>query len=90
MGILSALQHDEGLNCGNLGSNGGEGRYLMFPHATDEVRENNDKFSPCSVEHISKILNLKKDDCFVGEKSRFRWSRVEAKCFAVNVNNYTL
>ncbi|XP_036970924.1 disintegrin and metalloproteinase domain-containing protein 10 isoform X1 [Acanthopagrus latus] len=57
--------HDEGLNCGNLGSNGGEGRYLMFPHATDEVRENNDKFSPCSVEHISKILNLKKDDCFV-------------------------
>uniref|UniRef100_A0A671VJI1 ADAM10 endopeptidase n=1 Tax=Sparus aurata TaxID=8175 RepID=A0A671VJI1_SPAAU len=39
--------------------------YLMFPHATDEVRENNDKFSPCSVKHISKILNLKKDDCFV-------------------------
>ncbi|KAE8294209.1 Disintegrin and metalloproteinase domain-containing protein 10 [Larimichthys crocea] len=57
--------HDEGSNCGNLGSSGGKGRYLMFPHATDEVRENNDKFSPCSIEHISKTLKLKKDDCFV-------------------------
>ncbi|XP_041647789.1 disintegrin and metalloproteinase domain-containing protein 10 [Cheilinus undulatus] len=57
--------HDEGSNCGNLGSSGGKGRFLMFPHATDEVRENNDKFSPCSIEHISKILKLKKDDCFV-------------------------
>uniref|UniRef100_UPI003AAAF00B disintegrin and metalloproteinase domain-containing protein 10 n=1 Tax=Centroberyx gerrardi TaxID=166262 RepID=UPI003AAAF00B len=57
--------HDEGSNCGNLGSTGGKGRYLMFPHATDEVRENNDKFSPCSIKHISKILRLKKDDCFL-------------------------
>ncbi|KAM3876048.1 disintegrin and metalloproteinase domain-containing protein 10 [Diretmus argenteus] len=57
--------HDEGSNCGNLGSTGGKGRYLMFPHATDEVRDNNEKFSPCSIEHISKILRLKKDDCFV-------------------------
>uniref|UniRef100_A0A8C4DEH5 ADAM10 endopeptidase n=1 Tax=Dicentrarchus labrax TaxID=13489 RepID=A0A8C4DEH5_DICLA len=57
--------HDEGSNCGNLGSTGGKGRYLMFPHATDEVRENNDKFSPCSIKHISKILKLKKDDCFL-------------------------
>lgn len=80
MGNLSVFKHDEGLNCGNLGSTGVKGRYLMFPHATDEVRENNDKFSPCSVEHISKILNLKKDDCFVGEKSWFRWGRVEAEC----------
>ncbi|XP_015249892.1 PREDICTED: disintegrin and metalloproteinase domain-containing protein 10-like [Cyprinodon variegatus] len=56
--------HDEGSKCGNLGSSGGKGRYLMFPHATDEVRENNDKFSPCSIKHISKILNLKKDECF--------------------------
>lgn len=64
------LQHDEGSNCGNLGSTGGKGRYLMFPHATDEVRENNDKFSPCSIQHISKILKLKKDECFVGEKEK--------------------
>ncbi|XP_037626947.1 disintegrin and metalloproteinase domain-containing protein 10 [Sebastes umbrosus] len=57
--------HDEGSNCGNLGSSSGKGRYLMFPHATDKVRENNEKFSPCSIEHISKTLKLKKDDCFV-------------------------
>uniref|UniRef100_A0A8C6SLH4 ADAM10 endopeptidase n=1 Tax=Neogobius melanostomus TaxID=47308 RepID=A0A8C6SLH4_9GOBI len=57
--------HDEGTNCGHLGSSGGKGRYLMFPEASDEVRENNDRFSPCSIKHISKILHLKKDDCFV-------------------------
>ncbi|XP_014900878.1 disintegrin and metalloproteinase domain-containing protein 10 [Poecilia latipinna] len=57
--------HDEGSNCGNLGSSGGKGRYLMFPQATDEVRENNDKFSTCSVKHISNILHQKKDNCFV-------------------------
>uniref|UniRef100_A0A8C5ET86 ADAM10 endopeptidase n=1 Tax=Gouania willdenowi TaxID=441366 RepID=A0A8C5ET86_GOUWI len=57
--------HDEGLNCGNLGSSGGKGRYLMFPQATDEVRENSDKLSPCSIKHISRILKQKKDDCFM-------------------------
>ncbi|XP_024909927.1 disintegrin and metalloproteinase domain-containing protein 10 isoform X1 [Cynoglossus semilaevis] len=57
--------HDEGPNCGNLGSTGGKGRFLMFPQATDEIRENNDRFSPCSVEHISKVLHQKKDNCFV-------------------------
>nr|XP_029134117.1 disintegrin and metalloproteinase domain-containing protein 10-like [Labrus bergylta] len=57
--------HDEGQNCGNLGSSGGKGSYLMFPYASDGVHENNDKFSPCSLKHISKILKLKKDDCFV-------------------------
>ncbi|KAM4629073.1 disintegrin and metalloproteinase domain-containing protein 10 [Polymixia lowei] len=65
LGHSLGAPHDEGSNCGNLGSSGGKGRYLMFPHATDEVRENNDKFSPCSIKHISKILGLKKDDCFV-------------------------
>ncbi|XP_061539640.1 disintegrin and metalloproteinase domain-containing protein 10 isoform X1 [Phycodurus eques] len=57
--------HDEGTNCGNLGSSGGKGKYLMFPQATDEVHENNDKLSTCSVGHISELLRLKKDDCFV-------------------------
>lgn len=65
--ILFVFQHDEGSNCGSLGSAGGKGRYLMFPHATDEVRDNNDKFSPCSIKHISDTLKLKKDSCFVGE-----------------------
>lgn len=61
------MQHDEDSNCGNLGSDAGKGRYLMFPYATDGTRENNDKFSPCSIKLISKILKLKKDDCFTGE-----------------------
>uniref|UniRef100_UPI0037E962CE disintegrin and metalloproteinase domain-containing protein 10 n=1 Tax=Semicossyphus pulcher TaxID=241346 RepID=UPI0037E962CE len=65
LGHSLGSSHDEGPNCGNLGSSGGKGRYLMFPHATDEVRENNDKFSPCSIEQIGNILKLKKDDCFV-------------------------
>lgn len=57
--------HDEGSNCGNLGSDAGKGRYLMFPYATDGAHENNDKFSPCSIKRISNILKLKKDDCFM-------------------------
>ncbi|KAM8888040.1 disintegrin and metalloproteinase domain-containing protein 10 isoform 1-T6 [Synchiropus picturatus] len=65
LGHSLGAPHDEGSNCGNLGSAGGKGRYLMFPQAADEVRENNDKFSPCSISHISRILHLKKDDCFV-------------------------
>ena len=63
---VSVPQHDEGSNCGNLGSTGGKGRFLMFPQATNEVLENSNKLSPCSIKHISKILQLKKDNCFVG------------------------
>ncbi|KAG9350692.1 hypothetical protein JZ751_024581 [Albula glossodonta] len=65
LGHSLGAPHDEGLDCGNLGSTGGKGRYLMFPHATNEVQENNDKFSPCSIKHISRLLEQKKDDCFV-------------------------
>ncbi|XP_013869658.1 disintegrin and metalloproteinase domain-containing protein 10 [Austrofundulus limnaeus] len=54
--------HDEGSNCGDLGD---KGQYLMFPYATNEVHDNNEKFSSCSIKHISKILRLKKDICFV-------------------------
>uniref|UniRef100_A0A667YMM8 ADAM10 endopeptidase n=1 Tax=Myripristis murdjan TaxID=586833 RepID=A0A667YMM8_9TELE len=60
--VQLTLAHELGHS---LGSPVSKGRYLMFPHATDEVRENNDKFSPCSIKHISKILRLKKDECFV-------------------------
>lgn len=69
--FLSVFQHDEGSNCGNIGSNGGKGRYLMFPHASDGMRENNDKLSLCSIDHISELLKLKKDECFVGENFEF-------------------
>ncbi|CAJ1060495.1 disintegrin and metalloproteinase domain-containing protein 10 [Xyrichtys novacula] len=65
LGHSLGADHDQGSNCGDLGSSRGKGRYLMFPEATDEVRDNNDKFSPCSINFISEILKLKKDDCFV-------------------------
>ncbi|XP_034561874.1 disintegrin and metalloproteinase domain-containing protein 10 [Notolabrus celidotus] len=65
LGHSLGADHDQGSNCGNLGSSRGKGRYLMYPEATSEVRENNDKFSPCSIRFISEILTLKKDDCFV-------------------------
>ena len=79
------LQHDEGSNCGTLGSRGGKGRYLMFPQATEEVRENNERFSPCSIKHISMTLRLKKDDCFVGERGTERrlCVLVQAHCTVV-------
>lgn len=83
-GITSVLQHDEGSNCGNLGSTGGKGRYLMFPQATSEVRENNDRLSPCSIQHISKVLRLKKDDCFVGEKERARTNVDDKYCVLIS------
>ncbi|KAG7283705.1 hypothetical protein CRUP_020478 [Coryphaenoides rupestris] len=70
LGHSLGAPHDEGSNCGNLGSSRGKGRYLMFPQATDEIRENNERFSACSIKHISKILRLKKDDCFVGEEEQ--------------------
>lgn len=65
----------------------------MFPHATDEVRENNDKLSPCSIKHISKILKLKKDDCFVGKEEKMLPAESAAKCLhcaLVIVNSYKL
>ncbi|XP_028855753.1 disintegrin and metalloproteinase domain-containing protein 10 isoform X2 [Denticeps clupeoides] len=57
--------HDEGSQCGNLGAADRKGMYLMFPEATNEFRENNDKFSTCSIRRISRILREKKDLCFV-------------------------
>ncbi|KAG5850792.1 disintegrin and metalloproteinase domain-containing protein 10 [Anguilla anguilla] len=65
LGHSLGAPHDEGKNCGNLGSTGGKGRFLMFPHATNEVQENNDKFSPCSITFISNLLRIKKDKCFI-------------------------
>ncbi|XP_078391256.1 disintegrin and metalloproteinase domain-containing protein 10-like, partial [Cetorhinus maximus] len=59
--------HDEGEECipsesPSLPTN--DGNFLMFPYASDGVEYNNDKLSPCSIRHISKILLAKKDQCF--------------------------
>nr|XP_006640054.2 PREDICTED: disintegrin and metalloproteinase domain-containing protein 10-like [Lepisosteus oculatus] len=65
LGHSLGAPHDEGSNCGELGSLDGKGRYLMFPQASNDRQENNDKFSPCSIQLISKLLRAKKDQCFV-------------------------
>ncbi|XP_066551805.1 disintegrin and metalloproteinase domain-containing protein 10 [Amia ocellicauda] len=65
LGHSLGAPHDEGENCGDLGSSGGNGRYLMFPYASNNRQENNEKFSPCSIKLISRILRMKKDLCFV-------------------------
>ncbi|XP_066503317.1 disintegrin and metalloproteinase domain-containing protein 10 [Hoplias malabaricus] len=65
LGHSLGAPHDEGLDCGGLEITEGKGRFLMFPHATDKIHENTDRFSPCSLRHISRLLNVKKDRCFV-------------------------
>jgi len=64
--VICLCQHDEDSDCGGLEITGGKGRFLMFPQATSKIEENNDKFSPCSLRHTSRILKIKKDRCFVG------------------------
>ncbi|KAM8876232.1 disintegrin and metalloproteinase domain-containing protein 10-like isoform 1-T1 [Synchiropus picturatus] len=41
------------------------GNFIMFPKATSGDKPNNDKFSPCSIDMMSKVLKSKKDLCFV-------------------------
>ncbi|KAI4872957.1 hypothetical protein NFI96_023641 [Prochilodus magdalenae] len=65
LGHSLGAPHDEGLDCGDIEITKGRGRFLMFPHATDNVLENSDRFSPCSLHHISQLLKIKKDICFV-------------------------
>lgn len=65
LGHSLGAPHDEGTNCGDLEVTGGKGRFLMFPKAASRIEENSDKFSPCSLQRMSLLLNDKKDKCFV-------------------------
>ncbi|KAL4658865.1 disintegrin and metalloproteinase domain-containing protein 10-like [Arapaima gigas] len=65
LGHSLGAPHDSDLSCGDMGSTKGKGMYLMFHYATSGFQENNDKFSPCSIKHISQLLKVKKDNCFV-------------------------
>ncbi|XP_051893851.1 disintegrin and metalloproteinase domain-containing protein 10 isoform X7 [Pristis pectinata] len=59
--------HDEGEECvppESSDSQGNGGNYLMFPFASDGLEYNNDKLSPCTIQHISKVLMERKDQCF--------------------------
>uniref|UniRef100_A0A673I7J2 ADAM10 endopeptidase n=1 Tax=Sinocyclocheilus rhinocerous TaxID=307959 RepID=A0A673I7J2_9TELE len=65
LGHSLGAPHDEGSDCEGLEITGDKGRFLMFPQASYKIEENSDKFSPCSLRHMSHILNIKKDKCFV-------------------------
>ncbi|XP_062869448.1 disintegrin and metalloproteinase domain-containing protein 10 [Trichomycterus rosablanca] len=65
LGHSLGTPHDEGSDCAGPEITGGKGMFLMFPHAANEVKENSDRFSPCSLRDMSRLLQLKKDRCFV-------------------------
>lgn len=73
------FSHEVGHSFGSPHDNGSlctpgepDGNYLMFPYATRGTRKNNDKFSPCSISNISRILasilngQSAKGNCFQG------------------------
>ncbi|KAL8586964.1 hypothetical protein ACOMHN_062375 [Nucella lapillus] len=53
--------HDVGsTECAPFGSNqpdARDGNYIMFPSATSGNKPNNDKFSPCSRDNITRVIN---------------------------------
>nr|XP_025035980.1 disintegrin and metalloproteinase domain-containing protein 10-like [Pelodiscus sinensis] len=65
LGHSLGAPHDETEACARFSFDTTYGNYLMFSRATDGQQYNNDKFSPCSIEHIGNILSTKKDRCFV-------------------------
>ena len=43
-----------------------QGNYIMYARATSGDKRNNNKFSVCSIRNISRVLEKKRGDCFVG------------------------
>ncbi|XP_032906527.1 disintegrin and metalloproteinase domain-containing protein 10 [Amblyraja radiata] len=61
--------HDSGSECTPGESKSGElkerGNYIMYARATSGDKQNNNKFSICSIKNISQVLDKKKNVCFV-------------------------
>nr|XP_039260470.1 disintegrin and metalloproteinase domain-containing protein 10-like [Styela clava] len=57
--------HDSGSQCTPGESFRSVGNYIMFASATSGQKDNNRKFSDCSKGNMSRVLEAKKDDCFV-------------------------
>ena len=59
---------------------GGNGNYIMFASATSGDRDNNNKFSPCSVKNISAVLDAvadgKKNNCFQESDGAFCGNKI--------------
>lgn len=46
-----------------------KGNYIMYARATSGDKLNNNKFSVCSVNNITNVLQKKRNNCFVGASS---------------------
>uniref|UniRef100_V9KFZ3 Disintegrin and metalloproteinase domain-containing protein 10 n=3 Tax=Callorhinchus milii TaxID=7868 RepID=V9KFZ3_CALMI len=61
--------HDSGFECTPGESKTGElkerGNFIMYARATSGDKQNNNKFSLCSVRNISQVLEKKRNSCFV-------------------------
>eukprot|EP00090_Calanus_glacialis_P005009 TRINITY_DN13825_c0_g1_i1.p1 TRINITY_DN13825_c0_g1~~TRINITY_DN13825_c0_g1_i1.p1 ORF type:complete len:904 (+),score=186.49 TRINITY_DN13825_c0_g1_i1:90-2801(+) len=59
---------------------GGSGNYIMFASATSGDRDNNNKFSPCSVQNISAVLDAvvdeRKHNCFKESNGAFCGNKI--------------
>ena len=59
---------------------GGNGNYIMFASATSGDRDNNNKFSPCSVKNISAVLDAvvdeRKTNCFQENDGAFCGNKI--------------
>ena len=70
------LQHDSGAACtpgeNTFGGIGTQGNYIMYARATSGNDYNNDRFSECSIGNISRVLEARKDLCFVGNDLYFQ------------------
>lgn len=63
-------QHDSGPECTPGESKSQDmkekGNYIMYARATSGDKLNNNKFSVCSVNNITNVLQKKRNSCFVG------------------------
>ncbi|CAL8244718.1 unnamed protein product [Lota lota] len=61
--------HDSGTECtpgeSKVQTQKEQGNYIMYARATSGDKMNNNKFSICSIRNISKVLEKKRDICFV-------------------------
>jgi len=59
---------------------GARGNFIMFASATSGDRENNNKFSPCSLQNISAVLDAvvdeRKHNCFVQSDGAFCGNKI--------------
>ena len=61
MCALLFFQHDKGEDCAPFGTtlpNSKDGNYIMFASATMGDRPNNDDFSRCSKDNITRMLHV--------------------------------